>query len=269
MKAILKYPGAKNRLAPWICRYIPEHKVYLEPFAGSLAVFFNKPKSYIETVNDLDGEIINFFKVVRDSADELKSKLAYTPYARQEYDLAFESCTDEVERARRFCIRCWMGFGNGSIRYRNGFKTGQQKSSPNPAKMWSELPDVIDIASERLKGVQIECQPALALIEKYNTSDVFIYADPPYLQETRKKNIYNFEMTDADHIKLLTCLARHPGKVLISGYDNALYNGILTGWDKIQKETTAECGKRRVETLWANYSLGYRQSTIQELLENC
>lgn len=117
MKAILKYPGAKNRLAPWICRYIPNHKAYLEPFAGSLAVFFNKTKSYIETVNDLDEEIINFFKVVRDRANELRNKLVYTPYARQEYELAFEGCTDEVERARRFCIRCWMGFGNGSIRY--------------------------------------------------------------------------------------------------------------------------------------------------------
>lgn len=74
MKAVLKYPGAKHRIAKWICSYMPEHSVYLEPFAGSLAVLFEKEKSHIETVNDLDGEIVNFFHIVRDYPEQFRKK---------------------------------------------------------------------------------------------------------------------------------------------------------------------------------------------------
>lgn len=134
MKAVLKYPGAKNRIADWICSYIPPHDVYLEPFAGSLAVLFNKPRCHIETVNDLDGEIVNFFRALRDYPEELKEKIDWTPFAREEYKVAFEPTEDAIERARRYCVRCWQGFGNSQL-YNNGFKTGQQTHSSNPA-MW-------------------------------------------------------------------------------------------------------------------------------------
>lgn len=255
MKAVLKYPGAKNRLASWICEYIPEHKVYLEPYAGSLAIFFNKPRSHIETVNDLDEEIVNFFEVLRDYPDLLKRIIVMTPYSRGEYERAYEKVENPIERARRFCVRCWMGFGCGN-RYRNGFKTGQRTKSPNPAKAWRELPKTMMLASERLQGVQIENLPALELISRYDTSDVFIYADPPYLHGTRKKYLYRHEMTDTDHEELLKVILNHPGKVLLSGYDNDLYNNMLSGWEKVQKNTQAECGLKRTETLWMNYKIG-------------
>ena len=147
MKAILKYPGAKNRIADWICSYIPQHDVYLEPFAGSLAVFFNKERCHIETVNDLDDEIVNFFMVLRDYPELLKWIIIMTPYSRSEYNRAFRKADNEIERARRFCVRCWMGFGCGNL-YRNGFKSGQQKCSPNPAKAWTLLPEVMALAAE-------------------------------------------------------------------------------------------------------------------------
>lgn len=114
MEAVLKFPGAKNRLAPWILSFIPEHKVYLEPFAGSLAVLLNKKRSHIETVNDLDGEIVNFFRVMRDTPGTLNWLLKETPYSREEYSHAFEHCLDPLERARRFVVRCWMGFVPGT-----------------------------------------------------------------------------------------------------------------------------------------------------------
>lgn len=94
MKSVLRYPGAKNRLAPWICEYIPKHDVYLEPFAGSLAVLFNKPKSHIETVNDLDGEVVNFFRIVRDRESELRRAIELTPFSRSEYEAAYEQTED-------------------------------------------------------------------------------------------------------------------------------------------------------------------------------
>lgn len=261
MKSVLKYPGAKNRLAPWIVGYIPKHDVYLEPYAGSLAVLFNKPKSHIETVNDLDGEVTNFFRVLRDSADELENLIALTPFSRREYENAYETTENDIERARRFAVKCWMGFGCGNL-YQNGFKSGQQSHSPNPAKAWAELPETLKLAAERLRGVQIENLPAVELIKRYDTADVFIYGDPPYLHGTRKNYLYRYEMSDAEHEKLLKVLVKHPGKVLLSGYDNDMYNDVLTGWKKVQKSTRAEGGRKRTETLWMNYDIGNEQMSL-------
>lgn len=253
MKPVLKYPGAKNRLADWILSYIPNHDVYLEPYAGSLAVLLNKPRCHIETVNDINNDVVNFFKVLRECPQELAEAINMTPYARHEYYAAYEKegCTD-LERARRYCVQCWQGIGC-SNNYRNGFKSGQQSISPNPAMSWCGLPDRLITAAERLKGVQIECLPATELIKRYDTADVFIYADPPYLPGTRKGYLYKYEMTINDHIELLKHLLNHPGKVLISGYENDLYNEMLIGWHKEYKATVAEAGNKRVEVLWMNY----------------
>ncbi len=262
MKSILKYPGAKNRLAPWICEYMPEHDVYLEPYAGSLAVLFNKKRSHIETVNDMDEEITNFFEVLRDREPELERLIELTPFSRREYEKAYEICENRIEKARRFAVKCWMGFGCGNL-YRNGFKSGQQSISPNPAKAWSELPETMKLAAERLKGVQIENLPAVELIQRYDTEDVFIYADPPYLHGTRKNYLYKYEMQDSEHEKLLKILSRHPGKVLLSGYDNDMYNEMLSKWNKVQKTSRAERGLARTETLWMNYEIGAVQLSFK------
>lgn len=178
MRAVLKYPGAKNRIAEWICSYMPKHDVYLEPFGGSLAVLFEKPRSHIETVNDLNGEVVNFFRILRDFPEELNRAIKLTPYSREEYENAYIPVEDGIERARRFCVRCWMGFGCANL-YKNGFKNGQQTNSPNPAAAWRLLPETIKLAAERLKGVQIEQLPALELLLRYDTEDVFAYLDPP------------------------------------------------------------------------------------------
>ncbi len=252
MNAVLKYPGAKNRLARQISNYIPEHSVYLEPFAGSLAVLFNKQRSHIETVNDLHEEVVNFFRVVRDNGSELQKVIELTPYARSEYEKAYETSSDDIERARRFCVRCWMGIGCANL-YKNGFKNGQQTKSPNPAIAWSKLPETLTLAIERLRGVQIENLPALELIRRYDTADVFMYIDPPYLHSTRKKYLYKYEMTDLQHEELLQELVKHPGKILLSGYDSDLYNRYLSGWEKVKIPARAENGLKRMEVLWMNY----------------
>lgn len=254
VKSVLKYPGAKNRIAPWICEYIQKHDVYLEPFAGSLAVLFHKQRSHIEPVNDIDEEIVNFFRVLRNRSEELETAIEFTPFSRSEYKAAYELSEDDLERARRFAVRCWMGFGCGNL-YQNGFRSGQQTKSPNPAKAWSELPKTMKLAAERLSAVQIENLPAIELIERYDTEDVFIYADPPYLHGTRKNYLYKYEMQDSDHEKLLKALIRHQGNILLSGYDNDMYNDMLHDWHKVHKATRAERGHRRIETLWMNYDI--------------
>lgn len=264
MKAVLKYPGAKNRIADWICSYIPKHNVYVELYAGSLAVLFNKERCHIETVNDLDGEIVNFFRVLRDYPDILCRLINTTPYARDEYKSAYEPTNDKIERARRFCVRCWMGFGCGNL-HMNGFKSGQQSGSPNPAKAWKELSETMLLAAERLKGVQIENLPALELIKRYDTRDVFLYIDPPYLHSTRKNYLYKHEMEDVEHEELLKALVKHPGRILISGYENDMYNEYLSGWNKVYKKTLAEGGLRRTEILWMNFEPKMNQMSFEDI----
>ena len=218
MKCILKYPGAKNRLASWICSYIPPHQVYLEPYFGSGAVFFNKEPAKIETINDLHGEVVNYFKVIRDKPEQLTALLQLTPYGRDEYESSFSIKEEsDVERARKFAVRCWQGFGSSNL-YKNGFRTSQQSNSPYTTKEWRELPERLIQASKRLMNAQIENLPALELINRYNTEDIFIYVDPPYLLNTRKRNLYYYEMSDSEHVKLLSLLKNHKGKILVSGW---------------------------------------------------
>ncbi len=258
MNTILKYPGAKARIADWICSYIPQHDVYLEPFFGSGAVFFCKKPARIETINDLDGNVVNYFRMVREHPEELAQLLLKTPYARDEYKASYiENKNDsDIEKARKFTVQCWMGFGC-SNKYRNGFRSSQQKTSPHITKAWKEFPERLSKASIRLTNAQIENLPALELITRYYTKDVFIYIDPPYLYSTRKRYLYFYEMgEEKEHIKLLEILIGHPGKVMISGYDNDLYNKYLAGWKKVQKKTQAEQGLSRIETLWMNYEVG-------------
>lgn len=256
MKAILKYPGAKNRIAEWICEYIPSHSVYLEPFAGSLAVFFTKEQARIETLNDLDGEVVNYFRVIRNHPDELAEALKLTPFARDEYYAAYDDDTgiSDVERARRFAVRCWQGFGCSNA-YKNGFRSSQQSASPHTTKEWREIPYRLRWAHDRLLNAQIENLPAEEIIRRYDTEDVFMYVDPPYLPDIRKPHIYKHEMSEDDHIRLLDMLVHHPGRVIISGYDNPLYNDFLKGWEKRSRKSQAECGIARTETIWMNYRL--------------
>lgn len=255
MKAVLKYPGAKNRLAPWICAHIPPHEVYLEPYFGSGGVFFNKIPSRIETINDLDGNVVNYFRVIRENADELARRIMLTPFSREEYDAAFSTDGDsEIERARKFAVRCWMGFGCGNL-YHNGFRSSQMSRSPSTTKIWGNLPEILIDASLRLRNAQIESLPAVDLICRYDTPDVFLYVDPPYLLNTRKNYLYTHEMSEQEHEELLTLLVRHPGRVLISGYESEMYNCLLRGWRKETKRTLVENGTLRTECIWMNYEV--------------
>lgn len=190
---------------------------------------------------------------------EATKSLEMTPYSREEYENAYKkvSAETELERARKFMVRCWLGMGSSNV-YKNGFRSSQQGNSPKTTKHWGELPDRVLLAAERLKHAQIEKLPALELLKRYDTPDVFIYLDPPYLPGTRKGYLYNIEMTEKDHIELLKAIKKHPGKVLISGYDNDLYNEILNGWSKAQKQTQAEHGLKRIETVWFNYEKEYQ-----------
>lgn len=260
MQTVLKYPGSKWSTARWIISNFPvgyEKMTYLEPFFGSGAVFFNKNRSLIETINDMDGNVINLFKVIREYPEELAKMVEFTPWSREEYRTCYEMTGKELEDARRFLVRMWMAIGAKS-----SDKTGWRhwiSSNCGWAESWfTKLPLNILRTSSRLKHrtgyvVQIENQDAVKLIKRYNKSNVLIYADPPYVRSTRSGRIYAYEMTDQDHIDLLKVLLKHPGPVVLSGYDNDLYNNMLHGWNKQHLEARAEGGRKAIETIWINY----------------
>lgn len=262
MRTAIKWPGAKWSYAEWIAAYIPPHKAYLEPFFGSGAVFFQKPQSTYETINDLDGGVVNFFRVCRDCPEELARKLYYTPFSRQEYiEIQERSAGAElqltgevIEDARRFCVRCCQGFGS-KMADRVGWKNTKHSAGPiNPAT-WSGVPQTVIEIAKRLKNAQIEQTDAVQLIRDYNADDCLIYADPPYLGSTRRSRMYRVEMMgEPEHEKLLNALLEHKGPVILSGYDNEMYNGALCGWHKEQKQGRANSAKIRTETLWMNFN---------------
>ncbi|WP_026065113.1 DNA adenine methylase [Amphibacillus jilinensis] len=250
---ILHYPGSKWSMASWIISHMPEHNTYLEPFFGSGGVFFNKTQSTVETINDLDSSVVNLFKVIRDQPQELSRQIAFTPLSREEYYASYDldNESDQLEHARKFLVRCWQAIG-AKTSDRTGWRSIIQYNGPQTAKEWSRLPDKILMVADRLKEAQIENQPADQLIDRYKRDDVLIYADPPYVIETRTKRHYKHEMTLYDHIELIKQLNEHPGPVILSGYEHEAYNEYLSHWHKETLNVRAEAGAKREEILWVN-----------------
>lgn len=255
MKAIIKYPGSKWGIAKWIISFFPEHHSYLEPFFGSGAVLFNKTRSNIETVNDLDGNVVNLFKWIREDPEKLAHEIYYTPYARQVYDDAFTAAQGEsLKRAVNFCICLNMGYGFRTSGEKVGWKKDiQGRERAYAARDWQSLPERILQAAERLRGVQIENRPAVKLIEDNHFPSVLIYADPPYVLSTRHGRQYRYEMEDDQQIELLEALLRHPGPVILSGYDNELYSNYLQGWHREDTICYSQIATPKKEVLWMNF----------------
>jgi DNA adenine methylase len=254
----LKWPGAKWNLAEWICGHLPPHRVYLEPYFGSGAVFFTKEPARLETINDLDGDVVNLFRIIRDRPEDLARAAALTPWARAEHLNAWEQqrTGEPVEDARRFLVRIWMNHGmrvrrRGGWAHATGLKTTTGGISPRvPA--WLKVPERILATAGRLREAQIEQLPAVEVIGKYAHADCLTYCDPPYVLRTRSEAQYRHEMTDGDHGKLLAALEAHPGPVLLSGYADPLYDSALPHWRRIERTAFAEGGRERTEVLWLN-----------------
>lgn len=255
---ILRYPGAKWNMADWIISHLPPHDVYLEPYFGSGAVFFNKQPSRLETINDISGDVVNLFHVLRNSPDELERMIGLTPWSREEY----YACTNrngsivkvdnEIEMARRFLVRCWQSM-SGKLDARTGWRHDIKcDCGQNHVKTWLRLPQRIRMFASRLKDAQIENRDASELMLRYKLPNVCIYVDPPYVLSTRAGKIYQDEMTDQQHINLLEILINHPGPVLLSGYDSEMYSEYLKSWETKYKSSSTDSGKKRQEVLWLN-----------------
>lgn len=263
MKPPLAYFGGKGLLAERIAAALPPHRHYVEPFAGSLAVLLAKPRSVMETANDLDGALVAFWAALRDRPGELARVCAMTPHSRAEW----ESCADldagdDLERARRVWVR--LSQGRSGRFFRAGWRHyvdpgGQSTGMPGYLDGYVER---MAAAAERLHHVTLECRPALEIIDRYGAhEDVCLYVDPPYLGSTRANDrSYRHELlADDEHRDLAAALRRCRASVVLSGYTSALYDEeLFPDWHRTTFATGTGQGpdgsgwSNRVEVLWSN-----------------
>ena len=271
MRAIMKYPGSKGSIAKWIISYFPKHHSYLEPFFGSGAVLMNKPRSNIETVNDLDGNVVNLFEWIKKDPERLAREIYCTPYAREVYEDAFAAAPeDSFEKAVNFYIRLNMGHGFRTNGEKVGWKNDVQgRERAYAAQDWCNLPEKIIQASERLRGVQIECRPAAEVVRRFNHPKVLVYLDPPYVLSSRHGKRYQYEMDDDGHEELLDTVLEHKGKVILSGYDNPLYGSRLKDWHREETCCYTQSGTKKREILWMNFEPNNQQMTFEDLKDGC
>ena len=271
MRAVFRYPGSKWGIAKWIIDHFPENyekMVYLEPFAGSGAVFFNKRPSAVETINDLDSDIVNLFYVLRNHPAELKEALSLTPYSREEYDRSFEPADEPVEKARRYMVKTTQAIG-AKLNTKCGWRNHKQMNIGGTACKWAGITETIDAAATRLRGsttnlVQIEHMDALRLIARYNTPEALIYLDPPYVRSSRKSGaLYKHEMSDEQQIQLLELISNSKAKIIISGYRNDLYDKYLCSWETDSTLSQTTSTKMAEEVIWMNYKAPAKQLSLE------
>jgi DNA adenine methylase len=256
--------GGKFSHLDWLMPLLPECHHYCEPFAGSAAILLNRKPSPVETYNDLDGEVCNFFRVLREQGDELTRVLALTPFSREEFGLACTLDPDltPLERARRFYIRARQvrtGLAQTATigRWANCKDTSRAGMS-GAISRWLGGVDMLPAIAERLIRVQIENRPASDVIRLYDSPKTLFYCDPPYVHSTRgDSSAYKHEMTDEQHAELATVLNKVKGRVAFSNYDCELLDDLYPAkrWRKFKSapRTNHATKSTRVEVLWMNY----------------
>lgn len=264
MKPPTPYFGSKARVAKWIVSLLPEHEHYVEPFAGGLSVLLAKAPSRMETVNDLDGELMTFWRILRDRPAELIRAAALTPHSRAELEATWEPTDNDLELARRIWCRLAQG-RSGTLR-----NTGWRHYI-DPAGSVTSMPGYLEAyvdrlagAAERLHAVSLESLPALDLIGKYGAqSKCLLYVDPPYLGTTRPWSNYRVEMKgESEHRELAAALAGCRATVVLSGYRSPLYDELYAGWHWYEHRTmtgNATTDKGRTEVVWSNRPLAAQE----------
>lgn len=264
-RPVLRYHGGKFRLAPWILSFFPAHKVYVEPFGGAASVLLQKNRVGAECYNDMDGNVVNLFRILRDRtlSLELQRRVELTPFARQIFDWAYEPVTDDMDGAHKLIVKSFMGHGSDSATRscRTGFRSKLSEGRVLPSVEYSTWSNAIPVFTQRLRGVVIEHKPAIDVIERMDSPATLIYADPPYCHSTRSAlkgrgkgtHGYRHEMEDADHVALASVLRAAKGMVVLSGYPSELYDDELyADWIRHERKHIADGGKVRKEVVWIN-----------------
>lgn len=231
---------------------------------GGGSVLMSKPRCGPEVYNDLDGSVVNVFRVLQDprKAAKLRRRLALTPFARAEFDRTYEPPVDDVDAACKAIARSHMGHGTDSLTRscRTGFRSKLSGSRALPSETWARWPDSVPAFVDRLRGVVIEQRHACEVMLRFDLPQTLFYVDPPYVHSSRtslgergaKTHGYRHELTDADHRELAAVLHGLKGMVMLSGYPSPLYDELYGAWQREECATLADTAKRRVECLWFN-----------------
>jgi len=256
--------GGKFSHLDWLLPLLPACHHYCEPFGGSGVVLINREPSPVETYNDIDGEVVNFFRVLREEKDRLIEAIALTPFSREEFVKAchLAPVLSPLERARRFYVRARQvrtGLAQAASpgRWANCKNTSRGGMS-GVIRRWLGGIDDLAVIAERLVRVQIENRPAIDVIRLYDSKDTLFYCDPPYVHGARgDSNAYTYEMSDDEHRELADILNSAKGMVAISNYDSPLMEKLYPPpkWRKFKSglRTIHSTKGKRCEVLWTNY----------------
>lgn len=259
-RPVLRWFGGKWRLAPWVISHFPPHLVYVEPFGGAASVLLRKPMIAAEIYNDLDGRLVNLFRVLRDpaKAEELRRRVDLTFFSRAEFDWSYGRPADDIDDAHRMIVLSYMGQGSDSVTRHSltGFRCKLSDERALPSQAWASWSQSIPQFTERLRNVLVEQCEASVLIKRMDRRGTLFYVDPPYLPETRKHGVrkhgYRHELSNQDHSNLLDLLVSVQGMVVLSGYPSGMYDAALQGWRRIETSARADRSGQRTEVLWLN-----------------
>ncbi len=266
--------GGKFSHLDWLLPLLPQTTHYCEPFGGSAAVLLNREPSPVETYNDLDGDVVNFFRVLRDDHESLIEAIGLTPFSREEFGIATSQFPDDLtdlERARRFFVRARQVRTGLAQTASNGrwahCKLTSRAGMAGAVSRWLGSVEGLSEIVQRLLRVQIENAPAIEVIQRYDSEETLFYCDPPYPHDSRSDlKAYRYEMTDHEHRTLATVLHNVKGKVALSGYHSKLMDELYGDWEQLEStpkkahstNTRADSVKQdRVEVLWTNYKIPY------------
>lgn len=255
--------GGKFSHLNWLLPLLPSCHHYCEPFAGSAAVLLNREPSPVETYNDIDGDVANFFRILRDHKETLVERIGLTPFSREEFYYSVTknpARVDDIERARLFYVRARQartGLAQTASlgRWANCKNTSRAGMSGVVSRWLGAVEDLPHIAT-RLLRVQIENRPATEIVRLYDDKKTLFYCDPPYVHDSRTdKKAYGYEMKDDEHRELAYVLNRSKGKVAISGYRCDLMTELYKGWKRIDapEKMCHSVKKNRAEALWLNF----------------
>ena len=256
--------GGKYSHLDWLLPLLPKTTHYCEPFGGSAAVLINREPSLVETYNDIDGEVVNFFRVLRDKKDELIEKIGLTPFSYEEYVIAItekgNQSLSDVERSRLFYIRARQsrtGLAQGATagRWAHCRLTSRAEMAGAVSRWLGAVKD-LPLIAQRLLRVQIENRPAIDVIRRYDSEETLFNCDPPYPHECRGDiHAYGFEMSNDEHRDLAKVLKSVKGKVALSSYRCELMDELYGKWTRIDdgEKMCHSIKKPRTEALWINY----------------
>ncbi len=257
--------GGKYSHLDWLLPLLSSARHYCEPFGGSAATLINRAPSPVETYNDIDGEVSNFFRVLRDDRDRIVESIGLTPFSREEFERAVSEPSSDIsdlERARRFYIRARQVRTGLAQKASSGrwahCRLTSRAGMAGAASRWLGAVEALPEIAMRLLRVQIENDDAISVIQRYDSAETLFYCDPPYPHEARgDKNAYAYEMTDGEHRALAQALRRVEGKVALSGYQCDLMEELYGDWKRVDSPTklTHSVKKPRTESLWVNYDL--------------